>query len=299
MRRLETPLLAGLALSLTLLSLPPTAAAGGWTRPRGGGYVKGWIREQAAIGFLDGYHDDGGDFRYFGNYSETGIHGYLEYGVLDRLTLIANWAPLKLYAVQQDRRRVVRPSDPEIGARWGIVQGEFVAALQTNVSIPMVTNRSFGAIREVDMATGRRGEVIGQLQVGSGVWGLEPRAQLGFGTARGHFGLEIGWRFRSGGYQDSLVWLVEGGYRFLDPLYVTFRMTHVNPQGPGRVEPNTGSPSGVTSGTLYLGYAFEVDYRLQEGLSVGASLEGATVYARQAGGPVISVYVAHEWGAPE
>lgn len=72
-------LLVATALGLTL-SAPAPAMAGGWTPAQGGGYAKVWLRFQAAIGFLDGY-DDVGDFRYFDDYAELGLHGYFEYGV--------------------------------------------------------------------------------------------------------------------------------------------------------------------------------------------------------------------------
>lgn len=289
--------LAATALAVALLLAPSPAAAGGWTQAQGGGYAKVWLRFQAAIGFLDGYHDDAGDFRYFDDYAEIGLHGYFEYGVLDELTLVGGWSPTQLYWVAQHGRVVARPTDPMVGARWGIHQGEWVLALEADVTLPFVTDRSFGSIQEIDMDTGLEGDTIAQLQVGSGGFQIEPRIQFGFGFERGHFGVEAGWRFRANNLQDSLIWRMEGGYRFIDPLYVSVRITHVNPQGPGEVVPNEGSPSGVTSGTLFFGYALEVDWLLDadDGLSVGGSLEGATFYARQAGGPVFSAYLARKW----
>ncbi len=297
MNRWQTRAAAAFVVWAALFGAPPTVDAGAWTQPKGGGYLKTWIRFQAAIGFLDGYHDDNGDFRYTGNYSETGIHFYGEYGVTDWLTVIGAWAPFQVYRLGQlGGTTVTRPTDPLLGARFALLRKDFRLSFEMDTRFPTVTNRAFAPFFEIDQETHEVGEQLGYLRVGSGVFDVEPRLQFGWGTERGHFGTEFGWRFRTGGFQDAMVWLMEGGYRFHPKVYATVRIVQLLARGPVEPLPNTGSPSGVTNGTSYFAFSFEVDYLLNDrALSVGIVAEGATFYERQAGGPVFSLYLAKKW----
>ncbi len=291
--------LGHLVLFALLWLIPAMAQAGAWTQPKGGGYLKAWFRLQAALGFLDGYHDEAGDNHYTDNYSETGFALYGEYGITDWLTLIGAWAPVKVYHLQQQGGvTVVRPDDPLFGFRFGLLQKELRVSLQVDTRVPAVTDRSFGPFFAVNKETGVLDEPLGVLRVGSGVWDIEPRVQLGYGSNRGHWGVEVGWRFRTGGFQDALVWLMEGGYRFVPRFYATVRIAQIQPRGATPPPPKTGSLTGVWNGTTYFGFAFEFDTLigdLDNQLSIGVVIEGATFYERQAGGPILNLYLAKKW----
>jgi len=98
------------------------------------------------------------------------------------------------------------------------------------------------------------------------------------------------------GFQDALVFLMEGGFRFHPKVYATVRVVQLLARGSVEPLPNTGSPSGVTNDTTYFAFAFEIDYLVNDrALSVGVVAEGATFYKRQAGGPVFSLYLAKKW----
>jgi len=280
---------AVVASFLVALLLPRSLSAAAWTQPKGGGYVKAWVRFQAAIGFLDGWNDEDGDFHYTGDYAETGLHFYGEYGLTDRLTAIGNVPAVKTYWVDQQDFFGASPGDPTVGLRYGLIQKNWVLSAQVTSTVPLVDDRARTTFRDLDTD-----EQLGVLKFGAGVFDIEPRIQFGFGTEQGHFGLDVGRRIRTGGFQDQWVWTIEGGYQFTPNFYFTVRALEV--WSVGQVSADfDDSLSGIGNGTSFTGFALEGNWQLDERLSVGGVLEGATRYERQSGGPVFNAFVAYDW----
>ncbi|MBW2686737.1 MAG: hypothetical protein JRE19_12600 [Deltaproteobacteria bacterium] len=162
MDRWRTRTAVALVVWAALFASPSTVDAGAWTQPKGGGYLKTWIRFQAAIGVLDGYHDDNGDFRYTGNYSETGIHFYCEYGVTDWLTVIGAWAPFQVYRLGQLGGTTARSrlSSKSMRARMKLANSLATCASVPGCSTSSHAYSSDGALHEVTSGRSSAGAFV-------------------------------------------------------------------------------------------------------------------------------------------
>ncbi len=267
-----------------------TVCAGGWTQKAGGGYAKTWVRWQAADGFLNGHHNSLSDIRNIDDYNEIFLNAYGEYGLTDRLTLLAHWPLITGFLMSGiNRYSYIGTGDITLGLKYGLVRQQWVLALQLATTAPLAESTVRRPFKDADT-----GETIGALRVGAGVWDVEPRLQTGIAFNNGHLGAEVGYRLRSNGFHPVLSWMVEAGQRFSETLYGTLRMVDVRPVGT-TTAPLDNSTSGIGNGTSYTGFSMELDWKQNRSFSVGFVLEGAVRYSRQAGGPVFNVYSAWQW----
>lgn len=127
-----------------LLALAPSAAAaGGWTQPEGGYYVKVWNR---LVTGERGYFNDG-DSRDLGvRFTDWSLNVYAEYGVLDWLTVVLSVTPVAYATLsraddaQEEPRGIIAGAGPQgpvvneadatayvgplgAGARFALLQG--------------------------------------------------------------------------------------------------------------------------------------------------------------------------------
>ena len=138
------------------------------------------------------------------------------------------------------------------------------------------------------------GATVATLRVGAGVLDWDNVLQVGWAFSGGYLGGELGYRWRSGGFQGGVDFTAEGGVRLVEPLMLIVRLPNFWSVGPTSAMLDE-SPSGIGNGTRYLGFALELDWRHTESFSTGFIVEGAYKYERQGGGPVLSAYGAWSW----
>ncbi len=134
---------------------------------------------------------------------------------------------------------------------------------------------------------------IGQLRLGSGSWDFPLELSLGYGFDNGFYlAGSGGYMIRSEDYDHVVLWTAEGGMSFPSGFGLRGRFTGFHSIGNGSTPGHT-SPSGQGNGTTYVGFAIETDWQFVDNWYVGVAFEGGFfLVRRQAGGPVIDLYVA-------
>ncbi len=185
----------------TILSTSTQALAGAWTQKKGGYYLK------IAGGYLNSKDDiDAGGSRVqkagLGELRDVNYSIYLEYGLMDRLTLVAS-AP---YKRMKDTRTFVTGKafekrsgfgDLEMRLRWQGIQKSYVASLAFGGKLPMWYDKDLGtrvplSSTEVDLD--------GRLLLGKS---LHPFP--------GYLTGEFGYRYRGGTFSNEMFYGAEAG----------------------------------------------------------------------------------------
>jgi hypothetical protein len=279
-------------LSLVLLMFAPsTAAAGPWAPDAGHGYVKLWAKYFFGFGYA---HSDGSFYDLL--YQEASLSAYAEVGLFDRFALVLHAPIVQSFHLEDSRdggwTSYVSPGDPTLSLRWQFLQqGRFAMGAEAGVRLPFARP---GPVQ----ATYARSEGhprIGALEIGTGVWDFPLTISGGYGWDELYLAGSIGYVMRTSGFDHVVVWSVEGGTTIERVWGARGRVVgwHSIPVWFGQAAPRHESPSGIGNGTSYLGFQIELDYQFQENWVVGISIEGGLGYlVRQAGGPVLTVYVA-------
>lgn len=191
------------------MSMPAAVTAGAWTQPQGGCYAKTALLRLVSTGSLD----EGGDRVERlgqGELRELSVMTYAEYGLTNRLTLVAS-APYKRL---EDRRtfagqgvaieRARRLGDLELRLRWLMRQQPLVASVAFGGKIPL----GYPVDDDTRVPPGT-GEIDGDIRflLGHSLYPI-PAYVTG----------EVGYRGRGGIYSDETFLSLEGGYtvdRFL------------------------------------------------------------------------------------
>lgn len=286
----------GALLAIALVALAPAhAAAGPWTPEPGHGYVKLWLKWTCNCGF--GYMaSDGGSYEY-GFYSEIFANAYGEVGLADGLAAWAHWPFVQSFLLEDTRLGRVGDhtviGDPTIGLRWRWLRvGRFVAALDAGVRFPIAPSG------EVQQVYGREAphHRIGGLRVGTGVFDFPLALSIGYAWDRFYLAGSGGYVARTDDFDHVLTWSAEGGGTFDGGLSLRVRLTGWHSLGNGDPRQYHESPSGIGSGTSYIGFAVEMDVPVERDWWLGVTFEGGLgALSRQTGGPVITLYAAHRF----
>jgi hypothetical protein len=135
--------------------------------------------------------------------------------------------------------------------------------------------------------------VIGGLRVGAGAWDFAGALSAGYGFDVYYVAGSAGWIARTDDFDHVATFTLEGGGSYPSGFSIRGRITGNLAVGIGDPALRHESPSGIGSGTSYLGFAVEADWRVAQDLYLGATIEGGLFYIRrQAGGPVVSLYAA-------
>lgn len=280
---------AALAATALLLFVPSTAAAGPWTPEPGHGYAKLWSKWLYGLD----YYDANGDSVDIGQYHELVVAGYAELGIGEGWAAYIHTDLLRYFKLEDPRtgesERHFAPGDPQIGIRWRFLKrGRFVVAFETAVRGPVAP----GERQDVFAANGDD-TPIGALRVGQGTWDFTYAFSAGYGWDRGYIAASSGFIYRFKDYDSVVTWSLEGGGQLVDRLNGRVRLTGYHSLTNGDPAKRHNSPSGLGSGTRYIGVAIEGDYEFVDDWFVGLVFEGAAGYVRrQMGGPVMNLYFA-------
>ena len=214
------PLLPWVPLALLLAAAPAQLHAGAWTQPQGGFYSKlaGLSFSSVAYLDLDGERQDRAEDPR-GELSDRGYSAYLEYGLLERLTLVASLPYKSLEFRNPTEARyfealdstIVRQhpdqsasglADLELRLRWRLLLEPAVSLaaggkLPLGYEVPTEIPESY-----VPLGTGETDAEV-RLLVGTSLYPVP-----GYVTGT------LGYRRRGGEYGDELFHGLEGGYSF-------------------------------------------------------------------------------------
>jgi hypothetical protein len=283
---------ARLGLAAFVFLVSATANAGAWTPEPGDGYLK--IREKWLPGI--GYHSGDGRTLDYGTYHELSLEAYAEIGIVSGLAATLH-APLVNAFVLGDPRTDkttghVSVGDPAIGLRGRVLRaGRFVLSIESSLRIPFASSDPVQTVYGAEAGH----PAIGALRVGTGVFDALGGVLFGYGWDRAYVGGSFGFVYRTGGFDDVLVWSLEGGGRLSERWSARLRFVGWHPVVRGDA-PEDESPSGLGNGTQYIAFAIEADVRLGDRWFLGMTLEGGVAeIRRQTGGPVLSLYGAARW----
>jgi hypothetical protein len=281
------------AIVIAIAAPASPAAAGPWTPEPGDGYLKLWLKYLVGFDYRAG---DGSTYGY-GFYNELFLNAYGEVGLAPGLAAYAHWPFVQTFVLQDPTpyaggihdHTVV--GDPTLGLRWRFLRiGRFVSAIEAGVRFPFAP----GGEQQPMVAGASSGyRTIGALRVGTGVWDFPASLSIGYGWDAFYLAASGGWVARTDDFDHVLTWSAEGGGTFSSGLSLRARVVGWHSVGNGDPRRYHESPSGIGSGTSYIGFAIEMDYPLVRGWWIGTTFEGGiAALSRQTGGPVISLYVA-------
>ncbi len=286
-----------LAATVVALVAPGRAAAGPWTPEAGHGYGKIWIKWLPTFGLFD-YTDGGGDTHAYADYQEIFLAAYAEVGLYDEgdfgLAATLHTDLLRVFVLEDPRTSThydhVAPGDPALGLRLRFLRrGRFVMAIEGSARAPLAS----GDVVQDVVGTDAGNPIIGGLRVGAGVWDLAGSLSAGYGFGVYYVAGGAGYVGRTGDYDHAVTWSLEGGGSFPSGFSIRGRLTGYHSLGNGDPALLHSSPSGIGSGTSYMGFAVETDWRVTTSLYLGVTIEGGLFYIRrQTGGPVLSLYAA-------
>ncbi|MBI2505932.1 MAG: hypothetical protein HYW07_22180 [Candidatus Latescibacteria bacterium] len=190
------------SLGTLCLGQIPAAFAGAWTQDRSGYYLK-----IAAHHLRAQNHFDSSGMRVpklgMGELTELGLQAYAEYGLRERLTLVAalpykHLSDQRRFASGTGREESRGFGDLEIGIRWKLGDRPLVSSLAVGGKVPL----------------GYRVDAGTRVPLGTGEPSGDMRLLLGrsLHPIPGYFTGEVGYRVRGGAYSDEFFYLLEAGF---------------------------------------------------------------------------------------
>jgi hypothetical protein len=271
----------GLVLIVTLMAavvLPRSADCGAWTQPAGGVYA----RLAANRYFSQREFDADGrrvDFRLDGEFEDRNVALYLEYGLLDRLTLSATGAAKRL--TSDNRARTIESdgvADVSVALRGRLLSGRAgVASLQGLVKVPS------GYDTDVPLPLGN-GETEWEMRAlwGRSLWPLLP----------GYGGVEVGYRWRGGDFADEFRYLVEAGSDLGRRAFVRVKLDGTRGARNGGAVDEGGNPT--VRGSYDLGVLdMTAGVRVGAGVALEAGVAPALYGRTTTSGSTFSLAVAY------
>lgn len=265
------------ALFAALLCLLPNAAqAAAWTQPQGDHYFKAWLRGMVGN---RGYLHDGSSESLGSLYTDLAVNAYGEYGLGERLTLIAFGTPGGFAQFGQSRAGYVGLL--AIGGRFGIVQEVVQVAIEGHYGYA-------SAMGEKTLGRGvAAGKVFRYVPVVSS-HRFEGELQLGYGLPFGWLTLVGGARFSTDPSLAAVPYaLGQLGYQASHAVTLSLLLSYYEP---------LGKPDYNVSGagqTRYLGFDLGGTYWLSKNWGVNLGLGGVAYASANAATPSWTLGVEH------
>lgn len=222
-------------MATALVALTATTGhAGAWTAKRHGVYDKLAFNYYHAHETFDPSGNRGGTPNN-GKFTDYNISNYLEYGLLDNLTLINSLA-YKWLENDNDLTRTTGYGlgDVDLGLRYRLLEHEKIGILSTQllVKIPGAYDRN------------------DPLPLGNGQFDAELRLQYGrslYPLVPGYGNLELGYRWRSEAPSDEIRYLVECGLDLTKNLYARAKLDGTLSMDNGRKTDGSGNPTATNN----------------------------------------------------
>jgi hypothetical protein len=263
------------ALALVLaLGWCSQATAGAWTQPQGDFYLKLWDR--SIIGSKA--YDHEGEIVESPSYQDHQLNAYLEYGLLDELTLVLGGTPLGYAKVDKNSTAYMGPL--HLGARYGVLRGAVPVSIQLDYGYA-------SGLGKDTLYNESQGDLTGQVYTPSvenhhGEATVSVGYGFGFGGwAQGSLGARVNSNqdidtaitaFSQFGYFISPDWIVELHAGLYRPL--------------GQVEVTNIAGVGQTS---YTGFGLGTSYKVAEHVGIAAGFEGVLQARSNAATPSLTL----------
>lgn len=200
---------------LAVLDLSEPASAAAWNRPAG----QGLVIFDYTLDTGSNYFDGGGHLAPARSYSKSELAAYMEYGVTDKLMLVARPSMDDVHVGLPDAGAYRGLGSSAVGAQWqALVFGPAVLAVQGSFSVPGSTSRSNPAVIG---NTAREGDL---------------RALAGYSLPlpfRPFLNVEGSYRIRSSGAAAEWHGDATIGFYPVDSLMILCRSFTTVPTGPG------------------------------------------------------------------
>jgi hypothetical protein len=269
-----------------------------WTPEPGHGYVKVWAKWLLGFGYVDGE----GDYNAYQPYNEVFLSTYGDVGLVESLSLFWHTDIVRAFTLRDpiadELRGHVTGGDPALGLRWRfLVRDRLAMSVDGSVRAPLI-QRTDEVQTVYERSPGDDGvfDPIGGLRIGAGTWDLTTVVRVGYAFDTWHLGGSIGYQARLKGFDDRILWSIEGGITFSEKWGGTLRASGAHSIAVEGGPPRSQSPSGIGNGVSWMGMAVELDYELLREWYLGLTIEGGLGFLRrQTGGPVVSLSIAHTY----
>jgi len=243
-------------VGLLLSTVTSHALAGAWTQQEGAIYN----RTSVNYYYSDTNFDSDGNkvaFSDNGEFADTNLTNYLEYGISDRLTAFTS-ITLKSIRSENDFRKdeTWGIGDIDIGLRQKLFStSESVFSIQSLVKVPEAYDEDY------------------RLPLGNGQYDAEVRFEYGLSLWRyfpGYTNIELGYRWRDKDPSDEVRYLFEIGSSLTDKTYTRLKFDGTLSRENGSTTDNSGNPTTTNNFDL-LKLDWTVGYKLTPAWSVEAA----------------------------
>ncbi len=279
--RTKCPRAIAMTLAATLFGVAGTASAGGWTQPRGDYYLK--LSSRTLVGtrayLSTGLREAERDLPRF---RDNQLNLYLEYGLIDQLTLVVFATPVGRAVMSGNSATYVGPTVG--GLRWGFLRGNVNLALEAHYGYaPSIGDKPIYS--ELARQSDGTDELITYTPAVDNHLG-ELQFQIGHGFAHGGWiAVTTGVRFNSNDAIDTaFTGFVQYGYRFKRPWVLAAHLTLYEPFGAVAV---TNIP-GVGQ-TRYLGIGLSPSYWFSDHVAITFGVDGVFYASSNAATPAITL----------
>lgn len=261
-----------LLVCLLAVAFSAEAFAGAWAQPQGKHYLKIW--ERSLIGSR-AFGTDGKPLD-VEKYQDHQLNFYGEYGLFDRLTLIAQGSPVGYASAGGENSTYVGPLGA--GVRYGLLQSSVNLAVEGHytLSLPVGDKALFTEIVEGQPVT-----YVPSLENHAGTLLLSAGAGVGSGWVTASIG------FQANSNEDldpAIIGSAQYGYRFNETWLAD---VHVNTFHPtGEIEVVNVPGVGQTS---YVGFGFGASYAFSPNTSLAVGFDGAIAAKSNAATPSLNI----------
>lgn len=250
-----------------------SAHGGAWTRKRGALYSKLGFTTLATS---EAYDPDGNKFT-TPKFNTWSLNLYGEYGVTDRFTSVLR-APVLRAAKFENSESFTGVGDFSLEFKYGILRGTTPVALSVEPVFP--TGNKDGVTPLTD---GSGGTV--RLPTGDGEYNTIVKGSVShsFHPIPGYVSLDVGYNFRTKGFTDEYLFMVQAGYQIDDVLWL---QGNINAKGPvGTPDSTLASMAtlGFGEGVQFVAYSFGLAYEMLPTVAL-------TLDAYSAFGKITSIY---------
>jgi len=237
-------------INLLILSSSGICFAGAWTMQKGQLYDRAAFNYYSADDQFD-KHGARTDFTDNGKFRDMNISNYVEYGLLDNLSII-NSVYYKAIKKEDDtlKQKTQGIGDIDLGAKVQVMKlAEGILSTQALVKIPWAYNRN------------------DDLPLGNGQVDLELRLLYGhslYPYIHGYCNLELGYRWRLQDPSDELRYLLEFGMDFTKEFYGRVKLDGIYSLDNGEHFDNSGNPTITNNfdlGKLDLTFGYKLSKR--------------------------------------
>jgi hypothetical protein len=256
-------------------------SAGGWPQPKGKYYIKGYFNLLNGNSIFDG-NGDVLDINYDVKWRSIGLYG--EYGITDKLTIIAN-IPVNNSLDISASDKLSGFGDIVTGFKYGISNNGSSSLAISLFQQLGISNREVISGNYLALGDGQYAQTL-QIDYGKG---------FNFGSKNAYFNAYVGYRDRKNGFSDEIKAGLELGSKvFTDKLLFILRSDMVFPDNKLEVDGGFDAGNYFGNNVSYISFSPEFNYFISDNLIVNLGLGGAILAKNIYAAPSISFGIAYK-----